>query len=557
MRRLWVGNDVAAIILMPALGSLHMHRRLAWGFALAGLLLAAIYVVSNWSIYTAQSLVYIQPTPSAVTETTLMHWPYNYDPAAYGSYIQQQMLSMTRPDVLAGAVHKLAPGEWQQSGESDESAADRLQGAVEVERVRTSYLVAITAHANNPDTAAALANALAASYIENNAQVSAPGTAYLAEAAVPGWHFATAGVARNALLLLFAFILLGLAAAVVARKMDQRAVAQNRGIVPEATAAGPVREIPARTETTAVAAEVTASPPALPAAPDVPERAAPERAAVAPQPTPQPTPQPPPVVAETRKPQPSPQPVPAVLASLPYIEPASLWLAGSASQPALKPPIPMMPMPPMGRPKPQTASWTAPPPARQPREEALGWLQEEPPWWLTDAPPPTDSALTQPRKPLLGAWHSLPAQDRQKPAVAQVREEKKAANEMPTRLSGLRSLHFSLGVENLSPKKDARRGSTGSGAAADVSPAHPEAAHAAEALAPQPKPEPAEAKGEETMARKESSRWVTAEPEFLPRPVEQADKGKESRWNRGNYDTGGRDDIQILPSRRGQYKRWN
>jgi hypothetical protein len=141
--------------------------------------------------------------------------------------------------------------------------------------------------------------------------------------------------------------------------------------------------------------------------------------------------------------------------------------------------------------------------------------------------------------------------------VAQVREEKKAANEMPTRLSGLRSLHFSLGVENLSPKKDARRGSTGSGAAADVSPAHPEAAHAAEALAPQPKPEPAEAKGEETMARKESSRWVTAEPEFLPRPVEQADKGKESRWNRGNYDTGGRDDIQILPSRRGQYKRWN
>ena len=33
-----------------------------------------------------------------------MHWPYNYDPATYDSYIQQQMLSMTRPDVLVGAV---------------------------------------------------------------------------------------------------------------------------------------------------------------------------------------------------------------------------------------------------------------------------------------------------------------------------------------------------------------------------------------------------------------------------------------------------------------------
>jgi len=38
---------------------------------------------------------------------------------------------------------------------------------VEVARVGTSYQVAITAHAMNPDTAAALANAVAASYIEN------------------------------------------------------------------------------------------------------------------------------------------------------------------------------------------------------------------------------------------------------------------------------------------------------------------------------------------------------------------------------------------------------
>ena len=49
---------------------------------------------------------------------------------------------------------------------------------------------------------------------------SAPGTAHLAEAAVPPTHPAIAGVVRNALLLLFAFIFLGLAAAVLAHKLD-------------------------------------------------------------------------------------------------------------------------------------------------------------------------------------------------------------------------------------------------------------------------------------------------------------------------------------------------
>ena len=160
-------NQEQALFRLDLMRSLRMHRRLAMGFALAGVILAVIYVARYWSVYTAQSLVYIQPTPSAVLEQAPMHWPYNYDPATYDSYIQQQMLSMTRPDVLAGAVEKLGPGVWQQSDESVESAADRLKGSVEVARAGTSYQVAITAHARNADTAAAIANAVAESYIEN------------------------------------------------------------------------------------------------------------------------------------------------------------------------------------------------------------------------------------------------------------------------------------------------------------------------------------------------------------------------------------------------------
>ena len=156
-----------ALFRLDLMRSLRMHRRLAFGFFLVGVVLAVLYVARYWSVYTAECLVFVQPTPSGVLEAAPMHWPYNYDPATYDSYIQQQMSSMTRPDVLAGAVKKLGPGVWQESDESEQSAADRLKGAIEVARVGTSYQVAITAHARNADTAAALANAVAASYIEN------------------------------------------------------------------------------------------------------------------------------------------------------------------------------------------------------------------------------------------------------------------------------------------------------------------------------------------------------------------------------------------------------
>jgi hypothetical protein len=301
-----------------------------------------------------------------------------------------------------------------------------------------------------------------------------------------------------------------------------RTVAQSPRIVSEATHVSLVREVPALAETAAAAAVIAApaAPPAHQAAPErtapertAPEWAAPERAAVAPKPLP---------------------------------------------EPALKPPRPMMPATPMTEePKPQPVRQVVPPPAQQLQEETHGWLHEEPPWWLTDAPAPTDSALTQPRKPRLGTWHSVPAPGGQTPAAAEVREEEKAADEIPTRLSGLRGILFSLGVKELSPKKDAGRDGNGNGdgAPADATPSDPEQTMVAEALAPQPEPEPVEAKAEESIARKGAPRWVTAEPEFLPPPVEETNKGKESRWNRGNYDTGARDDIQILPSRRGQYKR--
>jgi hypothetical protein len=212
----------------------------------------------------------------------------------------------------------------------------------------------------------------------------------------------------------------------------------------------------------------------------------------------------------------------------------------------------------MEEPKPP-ATWTEMPPAQQPREETPHWLTEEPPWWLANAPTYSEPAAMPQPAPRVGRWHSVAAHEGQKPAVAKVREEVKAPDEIPTRLSGLRGLNFSLGVKELSPKKGAERDGNGNGAPADAARIDPEQTIVVEASVPRPGAEPTEAKAEanaeESIARKEVPRWVTAEPEFLPPPAGEADKGKEFRWNRGNYDPEGPDGIQILPSRRGQYKR--
>jgi uncharacterized protein involved in exopolysaccharide biosynthesis len=709
------GPSGQALFRLDLMRSLRMHPGLALGFALVGLILAALYLymVSYLSIYTAQGLVYIQPTPSAATEAA----PNNFDPATYDSYIQQQILSMTRPDVLAGAVHKLAPGVWQKSGESDQSAADRLRGAVEVARVGSSYQVAITAHANNPDTAAALANAVAASYIENaaheqkardagrlamleeeqerirkeldydrarqaelnaqlgvaaigpnaspnddsdiariqaellkaradhdeaaarlasinsgsdlssaalNAEVdrlistdpglsslkqalltlrtalvshmsgttpgdpqymqdqqdlqkidamlqsetqnlrakaaariqeqlrteldrtasqearlngelaqrsraaagaaprlqrssdlanditrlqnlyntveeqlqnqavqdNAPGSAHLAEAAVPPAYPAIAGVVRNALLLLFAFSLLGFAAAVVAHEMDTHgSVASD---VEPLVGDGPMAHLPHVDEVSDQGSEEVLLRPPTPAVQDNRE----------PQSLPQPAPAVPAALPEAETPAPMREP--SAPEALRDIEPVFPWFAGSASQPILKPPVPN-----------STAA------------------------------------------PMMPATHRIdePMPQPESQAVPNV------ADEMPTHLSALRGGVFSLGIKEFSRKKVVPRDDNdhgndhGNGPPADAAPVNPRHTIIVENFAPRPEHEPehesAAAKGRETIARKEVPRWATPKPEFLSPPVKETNKGKQSRWNPGILG----DDIQILPSRPGQYKR--
>jgi Mrp family chromosome partitioning ATPase len=173
-RRLSAGN--AGRLRVNLRRSLQLHRRLALGMALAGAVLAAAWFVKLWPVYIAQSQVYIQPAPPRVMEQGgALRWPY--DTGTYESYLQQQVASVTRPDVLANALHTLGPGPWQGSGESDQAATERLRKAIEATRVGGTYQLSISARASNPEIAAQMANAVTASYIESAARELKAGNA--------------------------------------------------------------------------------------------------------------------------------------------------------------------------------------------------------------------------------------------------------------------------------------------------------------------------------------------------------------------------------------------
>ncbi len=158
------GNPPPAFFNLDVRRSLQLHRRLAIGIVLAAVALAGLYLARGWNHYTAETLVYVQPAPPRLLDPAqTQHWPY--DANTYESYIQQQIHNVTRPDVLAAAVHKLP--NWKDESETDQAAAARLDRAIEVVRVGASYQLSITAKARNAVEAAQMANAVAAAFIES------------------------------------------------------------------------------------------------------------------------------------------------------------------------------------------------------------------------------------------------------------------------------------------------------------------------------------------------------------------------------------------------------
>jgi uncharacterized protein involved in exopolysaccharide biosynthesis len=140
-----------------------MRPRLTLAVATIVFLAVVGFALTRKPMYQAESLTYIEPLASKVLSDGSEG---SYDPSRYDSYLQQQIQTATRPDILEAAIAKLPVGAWQQPGEDVHTAAERLGTALKVQRVGTSYQLSISMIGANPVSTAAIVNAATNAYLE-------------------------------------------------------------------------------------------------------------------------------------------------------------------------------------------------------------------------------------------------------------------------------------------------------------------------------------------------------------------------------------------------------
>lgn len=142
--------------------SLRRHRKLAIWTMLIALLVTGVFVVLRaGTTYTATSYVYVSPTfPS-----TLASDENKEQDRPYEEYIADEAQTVTRYDILATALQRLAPGTWQEPGESIGSAVNRLQHSLDIDRVGSTFQITIALTMDNPQKAASVVNAVTAAFV--------------------------------------------------------------------------------------------------------------------------------------------------------------------------------------------------------------------------------------------------------------------------------------------------------------------------------------------------------------------------------------------------------
>ncbi|SNS47847.1 Uncharacterized protein involved in exopolysaccharide biosynthesis [Granulicella rosea] len=143
--------------------SVRLYPKLAAAVAIAAFVGVVGYALRQQPMYTAQTSVYIQPVATKLLSDGT---PGYYDSNKYDSYIQQQILTATRADILKSALEKMPAGTWQMPGESEEHAIDRLQSALRVQRVQTTYQLTFGVTSPNQAAVAPAANAVTDAFLK-------------------------------------------------------------------------------------------------------------------------------------------------------------------------------------------------------------------------------------------------------------------------------------------------------------------------------------------------------------------------------------------------------
>ena len=140
--------------------SLKLHSVTAIMVGLLTLGLGLAVVARHKPTYIATSTIYVSPTfPKTLVEDSEQQRPYE-------SFVQEHVHAINRYDVLAEAIRRLPPGTWLFPGESEHSGVQRLQDALDIGRIGTTYQVAIALDGNRPEHLAEIVNTITAVYLE-------------------------------------------------------------------------------------------------------------------------------------------------------------------------------------------------------------------------------------------------------------------------------------------------------------------------------------------------------------------------------------------------------
>ena len=156
-------KSVSAPVFKPDfVRSVRMHPMIAGVVALVVFAAIVAFGLSQKPMYEAEALVYVEPSASKVLDDGTSG---AFDANKYDSYLQQQVQTSQRLDILKSAVHALPVGVWRGRSESEEQAAQRLQTALKVERVLNSYQLSFTLKGPTAQGAAQTLNAVIAAFL--------------------------------------------------------------------------------------------------------------------------------------------------------------------------------------------------------------------------------------------------------------------------------------------------------------------------------------------------------------------------------------------------------
>jgi succinoglycan biosynthesis transport protein ExoP len=140
--------------------SVRLHPVTSLLVALLVLGLGLAVIAAHKPTYEAISTIYVSPTPiKTLVDDRELELPYD-------SYIQETIHAIDRYDILAEAIHRMPPGTWQYPGETERNAVLRLQKALVIGRVGTTYQVEIGIEGPRPEHLAEIANVVTTVYLE-------------------------------------------------------------------------------------------------------------------------------------------------------------------------------------------------------------------------------------------------------------------------------------------------------------------------------------------------------------------------------------------------------